>query len=56
MEKNRSLCAKISQELFEKVTKAREMSGKTNNEYITALLLDYFRMKENVISNKTYVL
>lgn len=47
MEQTRSLCARISQDLFERVAKAREMSGKTNNEYITDLLLEYFRMKEN---------
>ena len=47
MEGRRNLCAMLPLPLFEKVGEEREKSGLTNSEYISQVLEEYYRMKEN---------
>ncbi len=47
MMEQKNLCALIPLALHNQVTEAKEMAGQTTNEYITALLTDYFKMKQN---------
>ena len=42
-----NLCAKISLDLHQKISEAKEQSGLTTAQYITQLLTEYFTMKEN---------
>ncbi len=43
----KNLCAMIPLELHQRICEAREASGMTNAQYITNLLLEYYKMKEN---------
>lgn len=47
MTERKNLCAMVSIELHDQVTEARERSGQTISEYITAALTEYFKMKQN---------
>lgn len=42
-----NLCAKISLDLHQKISEAKEQSGLTTAQYITQLLTEYFEMKQN---------
>ena len=44
-ENTKNLCAQIPIELHTQVTEARTRLGQTTNEYITALITEYFKMK-----------
>ncbi len=46
MEEQKNLCALIPIELHNQVAEAREQLGQTTSEYITAVLTEYFKMKE----------
>ena len=43
----KNLCAQISLDLHQKISEAREAAGLTTAQYITELLTEYFKMKEN---------
>ena len=47
MAEKKNLCALIPLELHTQVCEAKEAAGQTTNEYITNLLIEYFKMKEN---------
>ena len=47
MEQKKNLCAQIPLSLHTQVSEAREAAGQTTSEYITNLLIEYFKMKEN---------
>ena len=47
-ENTKNLCAQIPIELHAQVTEARTRLGQTTNEYITALITEYFKMKTEV--------
>ena len=47
MEQRKNLCAQIPLSLHAQVTEAKEQLGQTTSEYITNLLTEYFKMKEN---------
>ena len=47
MAQTKNLCAQIPLELHNRVCEAREQSGLTTAQYITNLLIEYFKMKEN---------
>ncbi len=47
MAATRNLCAQIPTALHEQVCQAREAAGLTTAQYITNLLLEYYKMKEN---------
>ena len=47
MEQKKNLCAQIPLSLHAQVCEAREQSGLTTAQYITNLLTEYFKMKEN---------
>ena len=47
MTERKNLCALIPTELHNQVTEAREQLGQTTNEYITAVLTEYFKMKQH---------
>ena len=47
MAQTKNLCAQIPLELHNQVCEAREQSGLTTAQYITNLLIEYFKMKEN---------
>ena len=47
MTERKNLCAMVPIELHNQVTEAREQLGQTTNEYITAALTEYFKMKQN---------
>ncbi len=47
MEERKNLCALIPIELHNQVTEAREQLGQTTSEYITNLISEYFKLKEN---------
>ena len=47
MAQTKNLCAQIDLDLHQKIAAAREQAGLTTSEYITALLTEYFEMKEN---------
>ena len=47
MPATRNLCAQLPLDLHAKVCEAREQSGLTTAQYITNLLTEYFKMKEN---------
>ena len=43
----RNLCAQIPVDLHQRICEAREQSGLTTAQYITNLLIEYYKMKEN---------
>ena len=47
MAQTKNLCAQIPLDLHNRVCEAREQSGLTTAQYITNLLIEYFKMKEN---------
>ena len=47
MAQTKNLCAQIPLDLHARVCEAREQSGLTTAQYITNLLIEYFKMKEN---------
>ena len=47
MAETKNLCAQISLDLHQKISDAREAAGLTTAQYITELLTEYFKMKEN---------
>ena len=47
MAETKNLCAQIPLNLHAKVCEAREQAGLSTAQYITELLLDYYKMKEN---------
>lgn len=47
MPATKNLCAQIDLDLHQKISEAREQTGQTTSQYITGLLTEYFKMKEN---------
>ena len=47
MPETKNLCAQIPTNLHAQVTEAREALGQTISEYITAILTEYYKLKEN---------
>ena len=47
MPERKNLCAMIPLELHEQVSRAREAAGQTTSEYITQLLIEYYKMKKD---------
>ena len=47
MPETKNLCAQIDLDLHRKISEAREQTGQTTSQYITALITEYFNMKEN---------
>ncbi|USF26232.1 hypothetical protein N510_001160 [Firmicutes bacterium ASF500] len=47
MATTKNLCAQISLDLHQKISEAREAAGLTTAQYITELLTEYFKIKEN---------
>ena len=47
MAQTKNLCAQIPLDLHARVCEARETAEQTTSEYITNLLIEYFKMKEN---------
>ncbi len=47
MAETKNLCAQISLDLHQKICEARGQAGLTTAQYITNLLTEYFKMKEN---------
>ena len=47
MPETRNLCAQVPIELHQKISEAREQAGLTTAQYITNLITEYFKMKEN---------
>ena len=47
MPATKNLCAQVPIDLHQKISEAREQSGLTTAQYITNLLTEYFKMKEN---------
>lgn len=47
MPATKNLCAQVPIDLHQKISEAREQAGQTTSQYITALITEYFKMKEN---------
>jgi len=47
MAQTKNLCACIPLALHDQVSEAREQAGQTTSEYITQLLTEYYKMKED---------
>ena len=47
MPATKNLCAQISLDLHQKISEGKEAAGLTTAQYITELLTEYFKMKEN---------
>ena len=47
MAESRNLCGLIPADLHARFCEERDKSGLTNSQYLTNLLTDYYRMKEN---------
>jgi len=47
MAATKNLCAQVPLDLHARVCEAREEAGQTTSQYITDLLIEYFKMKEN---------
>lgn len=45
-EKTKNLCAQVPLDLHARVCEAREQAGQTTSQYITELLIEYYKMKE----------
>lgn len=56
MAETKSLCAKISVELHNKVTQCKDDSGLTLNEYVEHLITEYYQMKERTPNMATRTL
>lgn len=46
MPETKNLCAQINLDLHRKISEAREQAGQTTSQYITALITEYFKLKE----------
>lgn len=46
MPATKNLCAQLPIDLHQKISEAREQAGLTTAQYITALITEYFKMKE----------
>ena len=49
-ENTKNLCAQIPVELHAQVTEARAQLGQTTNEYITMIITEYFKMKQEGVA------
>ena len=47
MAEKKNLCAMLPIELHDQVSRAREAAGQTTSEYITQLLIEYYKMKKD---------
>ena len=47
MPATKNLCAQVPVDLHQKISEAREQAGLTTAQYITNLITEYFKMKEN---------
>lgn len=47
MPATKNLCAQLPIDLHQKISEDREQAGLTTAQYITALITEYFKMKEN---------
>ena len=47
MPETKNLCAQIDLDLHRKISEAKEQTGQTTSQYITDLLTEYFKLKEN---------
>ena len=47
MEQKKNLCAQVPLSLHAQVCEAREAAGQTTSEYITNLLIEYYKLKKN---------
>lgn len=56
MAETKSLCAKISVGLHNKVTQSKEESGLTLNEYVEQIITQYYNMKERTPTMATRTL
>ena len=45
-ENTKNLCAQIPIDLHDRVSQAKDRAGQTTSQYITELLIEYFKMKE----------
>ena len=45
-ENQKNLCALIPIDLHDRVSQAKDQAGQTTSQYITELLIEYFKMKE----------
>lgn len=43
----KNLCAQINLDLHRKISEAKEQTGQTTSQYMTDLLTEYFKLKEN---------
>ena len=46
MATTKNLCAQINLDMHRKISEAREQAGQTTSQYITALITEYFKLKE----------
>ena len=49
-ENTKNLCAQIPIELHAQVTEARTQLGQTTNKYITMIITEYFKMKQEGVN------
>ncbi len=47
MPATKNLCAQIDLDLHRKISEAKDQAGQTTSQYITALITEYFNLKEN---------
>ena len=47
MAEKKNLCAMLPIELHNQVSRAKEAAGQTTSEYITQLLIEYYKMKKD---------
>ena len=47
MPATKNLCAQIDLDLHRKISEAKDQAGQTTSQYITALITEYFKLKEN---------
>ena len=47
MAETKNLCAQVPIDLHDRVSQAKDQAGQTTSQYITELLIEYFKMKEN---------
>lgn len=47
MAATKNLCAQVPIDLHQRVCEAKDQAGQTTSQYITALITEYFKLKEN---------
>ena len=47
MATTKNLCAQVPIDLHQRVCEAKDQAGQTTSQYITALITEYFKLKEN---------